>query len=345
MDSVFAYTTVKAMLAFLTSFAVMLIVMPFFIKFIKRTALCQVIRDDGPSSHKAKVNTPTMGGLVIMIAFLISACVFVDLTIAHTQGLVLTVILFGLIGLWDDWLNITKKDAYALSGRNKFLLQILAAFIVMGFIASSGVDVNRQMVPLIQDNILLLPSWLMITLCIFLMVGSSNAVNLTDGLDGLVSIPLIFVCIGLGVFSYLSSHSLFAQYLNLPYLPFAKEFVVCCAAFAGAVLGFLWFNHHPAEIFMGDVGSLMMGAALAYMAFVIHQVLLWGVMSGLFVIEVISVMLQVASFKLTGRRIFRMAPLHHHFELAGWSEPKVIVRFWMLSGIFFIISLLMVKAA
>ena len=345
MASVFSYTTVKSMLALLLSFVLMLVLMPFFIRFIKRTSLCQVIREDGPSSHKNKVNTPTMGGALIMAVFVLSACIFVDLKIPQTQGLLLTVVLFGMIGLWDDLLNITKKNAYALSGRNKFLLQLLAAALVAGFVFFTGVDINHQMVPMVQNFKLYLPFLLVMSALIFLMVGSSNAVNLTDGLDGLVSVPLIYVCIGLGVLSYFSSHFFFAQYLNLPYLPFAKELVVCCAAFIGSILGFLWYNHHPAEIFMGDVGSLMMGAALAYMAFVLQQVFLWGVMSGLFVIEVLSVMIQVTSFKLTGKRVFKMAPLHHHFELSGWSEPKVIIRFWMLSGIFFIISLLMVKAA
>ncbi len=337
--------SVRAVIAMSSGFALMLMLMPAFIKIIKRAALCQVIRVDGPKSHNKKEQTATMGGALIWLVSMFCISLFSRIDLPVIQGLLLTMSLFALIGFLDDYYNIKKSDAYALTAKNKFFLQCLAAFVVYLFLIWKEIPISPQIVPLFKNITITLPWPIMCLTVIFLLVGSSNAVNLTDGLDGLVTVPLIIVFFGLAIVAYLSSHQIFASHLSLPWQPLSYELMVCCASLVGILAGFLWFNSHPAEIFMGDVGSLMLGAVMAYIALVLLQVLLWAVMSGLFILEVASVCIQVLYYKKTKKRFFLMAPLHHHFELKGWSETRVIYRFWLISLAFFVLSLITLKVA
>jgi len=304
----------------------------------------QPIRNDGPQTHLAKAGTPTMGGALILIAIGFAMLLWGDLSNTYLWVAMLTTFGFGVIGGVDDYLKLSRKSSDGLPGRYKYLAQSVVAAIVVVFLyqhASTPAETGL-LVPLFRDVLIPLGT-LYLLLAYFVIVGTSNAVNLTDGLDGLAIMPTVLVAGGLGVFAYATGHFEFAEYLGLPFIPGVGELAVFCAAIMGAGLGFLWFNTYPAQVFMGDVGSLALGAALGVVAVMIRQEIVLFIMAGIFVLETVSVILQVASFKLTGKRIFRMAPIHHHFEMKGWTEPKVIVRFWIITVILVLLALATLK--
>ncbi len=330
--ALFGYITFRTVMAALTAMIVSLIVGPLFIRHMTERQIGQPIRELGPESHLTKAGTPTMGGTLILIALMISTLLWADLANRYVWTVLFVTAAFGAIGFVDDWRKLKYKNSEGLSARWKYGLQSLAALIVAVFLyLTADVPANTQLFfPFFKD--IALPLGLgFVVLTYFVVVGSSNAVNLTDGLDGLAIMPAVFVSAGLGIFAYATGNTVFADYLAMPYIPGAGELAIFCAALAGGGLGFLWFNTYPAQVFMGDVGALAVGAALGVVAVAVRQEIVFMVMAGIFVIETLSVILQVASYKLTGRRIFRMAPIHHHFELKGWPEPKVIVRFWIIS--------------
>jgi phospho-N-acetylmuramoyl-pentapeptide-transferase len=314
------------------------------IRRLSRYKVGQTVRDDGPETHLAKAGTPTMGGALILVAIAIATLLWSDLTNRYMWIVMAVTLAFGLIGLLDDHKKLVLRDPKGLSARNKYFWQSVAgltASLVLYFTAGSPQE-TELLVPYLKDVSLQLGPWY-ILLSYFVIVGSSNAVNLTDGLDGLAILPTVMVAGALGIFAYVAGHMDFAGYLKIPYIPGVGELVVYCGALVGAGLGFLWFNAYPAQVFMGDVGALALGAALGVLAVEVRQEVVLMIMGGVFVIETLSVMLQVASFKLTGKRIFRMAPLHHHFELKGWPEPRVIVRFWIITVILVLIGLASLK--
>jgi len=330
--ALFGYITFRTVMAALTAMIVSLLVGPYFIRHMIERQIGQPIRELGPETHLSKAGTPTMGGTLILIALMVSTLLWADLANRYVWTVLFVTAAFGAIGFVDDWRKLKYRDSRGLPARWKYLLQSLAALMVAAFLYSSAdVAANTQLfLPFFKD--IAMPLGLgFIVLTYFVIVGSSNAVNLTDGLDGLAIMPAVFVAAGLGIFAYATGHTVFADYLAMPYIPGVGELAIFCAALAGAGLGFLWFNTYPAQVFMGDVGALAVGAALGLVAVAVRQEIVFVVMAGIFVIETLSVILQVASYKLTGRRIFRMAPIHHHFELKGWPEPKVIVRFWIIS--------------
>ncbi len=341
---VISYLTLRAILGTLTSLAVALWIGPSMIAWLSRYHVGQVVRKDGPQSHLSKAGTPTMGGTLILVAITLSTLLWSDLTNRYVWLVLLITLGFGLIGWWDDYLKLVLKHSRGLSARRKLFFQSLLAFAAafyLYFSAGSPVSTNL-IVPFFKDVLIPLgPFFILLTF--FVIVGSSNAVNLTDGLDGLATLPAVLVAAALGVFAYASGNFHFAKYLAIPYVPGAGELIVFCGALVGAGLGFLWFNAYPAQVFMGDVGALSLGAALGIIAVIVRQELILLLMGGVFVLETVSVILQVASFKLTGKRIFRMAPIHHHFELKGWPEPRVIVRFWIISFVLVLCGLATLK--
>ncbi|HSW69253.1 MAG TPA: phospho-N-acetylmuramoyl-pentapeptide-transferase [Gammaproteobacteria bacterium] len=338
------YLTLRAILSTLTALAVALWVGPIMIRWLSHYHLGQVIRNDGPQSHLAKAGTPTMGGALVLIAITLSTLLWGDLTNRYVWLVLLVTIGFGIIGWIDDYLKLFLKHSRGLPARYKYLFQSilgLSAACYLYFTATSPAD-TALVVPFFKDMLVPL-GFSFIVFAYFVIVGSSNAVNLTDGLDGLAILPAVMVAAALGVFAYASGNINFAKYLAIPYVPGAGEIIVFCGALVGAGLGFLWFNTYPAQVFMGDVGALSLGAALGLIAVIVRQELVLLVMGGIFVLETVSVILQVASFKLTGKRIFRMAPIHHHFELKGWPEPRVIVRFWIISFVLVLCGLATLK--
>ena len=342
--NVFQYLTLRAILGVLTALLIALLLGPHMIRRLVHHQIGQQVRDDGPESHLSKSGTPTMGGALILAAVLISTLLWADLENRYTWVVLITTFLFGAIGWTDDYKKVALKNSKGLSARAKYSWQSAAALAVGGFLfASAQVPAETQLIVPFFKEIAVDLGWLFIPLTYFVIVGSSNAVNLTDGLDGLAIMPTVMVAGGLAIFAYLSGHATFAQYLSIPFVPGVGEVVVFCGALVGAGLGFLWFNTYPAQVFMGDVGALALGAALGVVAVSVRQELVLVIMGGVFVMETISVILQVGSYKLTGRRIFRMAPLHHHFELKGWPEPRVIVRFWIITVILVLIGLATLK--
>ncbi len=341
--TLFSYLTLRAILATLTSLGLALLLGPTVIRRLARLK-GQPIRNDGPQSHLAKAGTPTMGGALILLSVSVATLLWADLRNRYVW-LVLAVMLgFGLIGWLDDWIKVAKRDPKGLRSRTKYLMQSilgLAAGVFL-FLTADAASNTTLYLPLLKGVALPLGAGLVV-IAYFWIVGFSNAVNLTDGLDGLAIMPCVLVAGGLGVFAYVSGHAQFASYLQIPAVPGAGELAVLCAGMCGAGLGFLWFNTYPAQVFMGDIGALALGAALGTIAVIVRQELVLVVMGGIFVIETLSVMAQVASFKLTGRRIFRMAPIHHHFELKGWPEPRVIVRFWIISFVLVLVGLASLK--
>jgi len=330
--ALFRYITFRTIMAAMTAMAVSLLIGPYFIRLMTERQYGQPIRALGPDSHQSKAGTPTMGGAMVLVALVVSTLLWSDLTNRYVWMILFVTLAFGGIGFLDDYRKLKYRDSRGLSAGWKYLLQSVAALAVGVFLyLSADVPANTQLfVPFFKD--IAIPMGIgFIVLTYFVVVGSSNAVNLTDGLDGLAIMPAVFVATGLGIFAYATGHSVFAEYLAMPYVPDVGELAIVCAALAGAGLGFLWFNTYPAQVFMGDIGALSVGAALGLIAVAVRQELVFLLMAGLFVIETLSVILQVASYKLTGKRIFRMAPIHHHFELKGWPEPKVIVRFWIIS--------------
>ena len=342
--NVFNYLTFRAILGVLTALLISLIIGPGMIRKLSVYKIGQTVRDDGPQSHLVKAGTPTMGGALILIAIMISTLLWADLGNRHIWVVLIVLFSFGVIGWVDDYKKLIKRDPKGLRARYKYLWQSIIAFIVVIYLYQTATPVERELiVPVFKSIAIPLGLVAYVIIGYFVIVGSSNAVNLTDGLDGLAILPTVMVGGALGVFAYASGHANFSQYLSIPYIPGAGELIVFCSALVGAGLGFLWFNTYPAQVFMGDVGALSLGAALGVVAVMVRQELVLFVMGGVFVMETISVILQVASFKLTGRRIFRMAPLHHHFELKGWPEPRVIVRFWIITVILVLIGLATLK--
>jgi phospho-N-acetylmuramoyl-pentapeptide-transferase len=304
----------------------------------------QTVRDDGPQSHLSKAGTPTMGGALMLVGVGVSTLLWANLGNRYVWLVLLVTLAFGVIGLVDDYKKLVLKNPRGLAARYKYLWQSivgLGAALYLYAIAATPAE-TALLVPYLKDVSFQLGPWY-ILLTYFVIVGSSNAVNLTDGLDGLAVMPTVLVCGALAVFVYAAGHADFSDYLKVPYIPGIGEVVIFCGALVGAGLGFLWFNAYPAQVFMGDVGALALGAALGVVAVAARQELVLLIMGGVFVAETLSVMLQVGSFKLTGRRIFRMAPLHHHFELKGWPEPRVIVRFWIVAVILVLVGLASLK--
>ncbi len=341
---VFNYLSVRAIFAALTGFSLVLVFGPDVIVYLRSYKVGQNVRDDGPETHLTKSGTPTMGGVIILGAISISLLLWGNLANRYLWTVWLVTLAFGVVGFIDDYQKIKQKNSKGLSAKKKYFWQSLIGLsVAFGLFFSAHTPAELQLyVPFfkeVQFNL----SWLFIVLTYFVIVGSSNAVNLTDGLDGLAILPIVLVAGALGVFAYLSGNIIQAEYLLIPYLPGVGEVAVFCAAVVGAGIGFLWFNFYPAEVFMGDVGALSLGAALGVVAVTVRQELILLIMGGLFVAETLSVVLQVGYFKVTKRRIFRMAPLHHHFELLGWPEPKVIVRFWIITVILVLVGLSTLK--
>ena len=340
----FSYLTLRAILAALTALLLSFLVGPATIRRLARHQVGQRVRSDGPQSHLSKAGTPTMGGALILAAIVAGTLLWADLRNRFVWITLGVTVAFGLIGFWDDYLKLVVGDSRGLIARYKYLWQSVAglgAAVALYVTARTGIE-TTLIVPFVKDFVLPLGP-LYILLAYFVIVGSSNAVNLTDGLDGLAIMPAVLVAGALGVFAYASGNVVFAGYLAIPYIAGTGEVLVICAAIFGAGLGFLWFNTYPAQVFMGDIGALALGAALGVIAVIVRQEIVLFIMGGVFVMETVSVILQVGSFKLRGRRIFRMAPIHHHFELKGWAEPKVIVRFWIITVILVLIGLATLK--
>ncbi len=342
--SVFQYLTLRAILGVMTALGISLLVGPVMIERLNQLQIGQAIRSDGPQSHLSKSGTPTMGGALILVAITISTLLWADLRNAYVWTVVAVLLVFGAVGWVDDYRKVIEKNPRGLPARWKYFWQSiggLGAALFLYAIADSPVD-TQLYVPFFKDVALQLGPFFVL-LAYFVIVGASNAVNLTDGLDGLAIMPTVMVGSALGIFAYVTGNVQFAEYLLIPYVAGSGELVVFCAALAGAGLGFLWFNTYPAQVFMGDVGALALGAALGVVAVITRHEIVFFVMGGIFVLETVSVMLQVASYKLTGRRIFRMAPIHHHFELKGWPEPRVIVRFWIITVMLVLVGLATLK--
>jgi phospho-N-acetylmuramoyl-pentapeptide-transferase len=343
--NVFSYLTLRAILACMSSLLFALLIGPSMIARLSQYQIGQVVRDDGPKSHLPKAGTPTMGGALILVAVLFGTLMWANVRDRFVWTVLGVTFAFGLIGFYDDYLKVAGKNSRGLIPRWKYFWQTvvgLCAAAVLYYTAQSPAE-TTLFLPFVKRFAEPLSAVSFIVLGYLMIVGMSNAVNLTDGLDGLAIMPAVMVSAALGVFAYASGNAKFAEYLSIPAVPRAGELLVFCAALSGAGLGFLWFNTYPAQVFMGDMGALAIGGALGVVAVIVRQEVVALVMGGIFVLETASVILQVASFKLTGKRIFRMAPIHHHFELKGWAEPKVIVRFWILSLLLVLLGLASLK--
>lgn len=342
--NVFQYLTFRAICSVLTALTISLIMGPFLIRKLSFHQIGQTVRQDGPPTHFDKVGTPTMGGLLILASVVFATLLWADIGNRFVQVTLFTCLFFGLIGWWDDYQKLVNKDPRGMGSRNKFLSQSVIALIAAVFLyqtATLPIE-TALIIPFFKDVAVPL-GMMFLPLTYFVIVGTSNAVNLTDGLDGLAIVPTVMVAAALGVFCYLSGNAIFSDYLAIPQIQGTGELMIFCAALVGAGLGFLWFNTYPAQVFMGDIGSLSLGASLGVVAVIVRQELVLFIMGGIFVLETVSVILQVVSFKMFGKRIFRMAPIHHHFELKGWPEPRVIVRFWIISLILVLIGLATLK--
>jgi phospho-N-acetylmuramoyl-pentapeptide-transferase len=330
---VFSYLTLRAILAVMTALSMALLVGPQMITRLSRYQIGQMVRDDGPRSHLPKAGTPTMGGALIIVAIAVSTLLWADLRNRFVWIALSVTIGFGIIGFCDDYLKLVVGNSRGMRARWKYFWQsVLGLGAALLLLRTAQVPAQTDFfVPFVKTVSVPLGAFGYTALSYFMIVGMSNAVNLTDGLDGLAIMPTAMVAGALGIFAYASGNAIYANYLVIPAIPQAGELLIFCGALGGAGLGFLWFNSYPAQVFMGDIGALALGAALGVVAIIVRQEIVTLVMGGIFVLETASVILQVASFKLTGRRIFRMAPIHHHFELKGWAEPKVIVRFWIIT--------------
>lgn len=343
--NVFGYQTMRAILGALTALLMSFIVGPVMIRRLSAYQIGQNVRDDGPETHFVKAGTPTMGGALILVSIAISTLLWSNLNNRFVWIVLFATLSFGLIGFVDDYKKLVLKNSKGLSARGKLLSQTVAASITAIWLYSTAVDPTVELalyVPFFKDVMVPLGAFYLAT-TVFMIVAFSNAVNLTDGLDGLAIMPTVMVGAALGIFAYASGNVNFSNYLSIPYIAGSGEMLIFCAALGGAGLGFLWFNTYPAQVFMGDVGALALGAALSVVAIVVRQELVLAIMGGVFVMETVSVVLQVVSYKLTGKRIFRMAPIHHHYELKGWAEPKVIVRFWIITVILVLVGLATLK--
>ncbi len=342
--NVFGYLTMRAILSVLTALLISVVMGPKLIRYLQRMQIGQTVRDDGPQSHLSKSGTPTMGGLLILGAIFISSLLWADLSNKYVLVTLFVVFCYGVVGFIDDYRKVIRKDSKGLIARWKYFWQSVVALGVAIFLFTNSESAHETqlLVPFFKEVMPQLGLFY-IAFVYFAVVGTSNAVNLTDGLDGLAIVPTILVAGALAIFAYVTGNVNFSEYLNIPYIPLTSELVIVCTAIVGSGLGFLWFNTYPAQVFMGDVGSLALGGALGILAVLVRQELVLVIMGGVFVIETLSVILQVGSFKLRGQRIFRMAPIHHHYELKGWPEPRVIVRFWIISLILVLVGLATLK--
>jgi len=338
--NIFQYITFRAAYALITALVLSWVFGSFFIRWLQtKQGKGQPIRDDGPESHFSKQGTPTMGGLLILSTMTLATLLWADINNMFIWLALMVTLGYGLIGWLDDHLKIKHQNSKGLAGRWKLMLQLVFG----GIAAVALMNMTSPIVDIPIVNVQWDMGYWYIPFVIFVLIGTSNAVNLTDGLDGLAVAPTFMVAAALGVVVYVAGHSGFAHYLLIPYVPGAGELAVFCGALVGACLGFLWFNTYPAQVFMGDVGALALGGALGFVACAVHQQFLLAIAGGLFVLEAVSVMVQVASFKMTGKRVFRMAPIHHHYELKGWPEPKIIVRFWIVTLILALVALSTLK--
>ena len=343
--NVFNYITLRAVMACLTALGITFLVGPLMIRRLTSYKIGQAVRSDGPQSHLSKAGTPTMGGALILVSIIVTTLLWVDLQ-NRIVWIVLWVTLgFGAIGWVDDYRKVVERNPKGLSARAKFFWQSVIGVAAACYIAfSTHLPAQTEfIVPFFKQLAYPLGTFGFIVTTYFVIVGTSNAVNLTDGLDGLAILPTVMIGAALGIFAYVAGNAVFSKYLGFPFIPGAGELTVFCGAIAGAGLAFLWFNAYPAEVFMGDVGALALGAALGTIAVIVRQEIVLFIMGGVFVVETLSVVLQVASFKLTGKRIFRMAPLHHHYELKGWKENQVVVRFWIITMMLVLIGLSTLK--
>ena len=342
--NVFQYSTFRTILSVLTALGVSMLMGPWMIRALTNLKMGQPIRDDGPETHHIKAGTPTMGGALILLGITLATLLWSDLTNHYVWVALFVTVGSGLIGGYDDFLKLKEKNSKGLASRWKYLALSLVGFVAVTYlyvVAKSPVETTLYF-PVVKEWFWDM-GWLFIPWSYLVIVGTSNAVNLTDGLDGLAIMPTILVAAALGVFVLAGGNVRFSDYLGIPYIAGVGEILIFCGSIFGAGLGFLWFNTYPAQVFMGDVGALSLGAALGIIAVLVRQELVLFIMGGVFVMEAVSVILQVASFKLTGRRIFRMAPIHHHFELKGWAEPKVIVRFWIITIVLVLVGLATLK--
>lgn len=342
--AVFHYVTLRTILATLTSLALSLWLGPIVIQWLKSKQLGQQVRTDGPQSHFSKQGTPTMGGIMVLGTIIVSCLLWADLSNGYIWLMLFVTAGYGAIGWVDDYRKIIKKNTKGLAGRWKLFFQSLIgiSIILYLYFTQHSLQDTSLVLPFFKQAMIPLGVFY-IVLAYFVIVGSSNAVNLTDGLDGLAILPVVLVGAALGVFAYVAGHVEFSKYLAILHVPGSSELCIFSGALVGAGLGFLWFNAYPAQVFMGDVGALALGGALGLLAVIVRQEIVLFIMGGVFVMETVSVILQVLSFRLTGRRIFKMAPIHHHFELKGWPEPKVIVRFWIMTVILVLIGLSSLK--
>ncbi|MEA3640204.1 MAG: phospho-N-acetylmuramoyl-pentapeptide-transferase [Lamprobacter sp.] len=342
--SVFRYLTLRAILGVLTALAISLLIGRPLIRWLSAYKVGQTVRSDGPESHFSKAGTPTMGGTLILVAIAVSTLLWADLHNRFVWVVLLTTLAFGAIGLLDDYRKLVLRDPKGLPARWKYFWQTIAglAAALYLYLSASTAGETALLIPYLKEVSFQLGP-LFVIFAYLVIVGSSNAVNLTDGLDGLAVLPSVVVASGLGIMVYAAGNIEIASYLKIPYVANVGEVVIFCGALAGAGLGFLWFNTYPAQVFMGDVGALALGAALGTVAVVAKQEIVLFIMGGIFVLETLSVMIQVGSYKLTGKRVFRMAPLHHHYELKGWPEPRVIVRFWIVTVILVLVGLASLK--
>ena len=346
--NVFSYLTMRAILGALTALVLSFVIGPRMIAKLSNNQLGQPVRADGPETHLLKAGTPTMGGALILMAISVSTLLWADLDNLYVWIVLFVTLSFGVIGYVDDYKKLILQDPAGISAKQKLFWQSAAAIIAAVALYLCAVEngtldtATALLIPYLKDTTIQL-GMLQIVVTYLFIVGFSNAVNLTDGLDGLAIMPTVLVGGALGVFAYLTGNVNFSEYLGIPYVAGTGEILVFCAALAGAGLGFLWFNTYPAQVFMGDIGALSLGAALGAVAVVVRQEIVLAIMGGVFVMETLSVIIQVASFKLTGKRVFRMAPLHHHFELKGWAEPKVIVRFWIITVILVLVGFASLK--
>ena len=342
--NVFQYITMRTILGALTALFIALFVGPGLIAYLGKYQIGQAVRDDGPETHLIKTGTPTMGGLLILISIAFSTLCWADLSNRYVWVVLLVTLAFGAIGCVDDYRKVIKQDPVGLPARWKYFWQSVAGFIAAIYLFNTAtIATETQLILPFVKSVSLELGWMFVVLTYFVIVGSSNAVNLTDGLDGLAILPTVMIAGAFAIFAYAAGNINFSEYLGIPYVPGVGEICILCGAIAGSGLGFLWFNTYPAQVFMGDIGALALGAALGVIAVVTRQEIVLFIMGGVFVVETVSVILQVGSYKLTGRRIFRMAPLHHHYELKGWPEPRVIVRFWIITVILVLVGLASLK--
>ncbi len=330
--NVFQYLTLRGILGVMTALAISLVLGPWMIRRLNILQIGQSVRDDGPQSHLSKSGTPTMGGTLILAAIFVSSLLWSDLSNRYVWVVLIVTFIFGAVGFVDDYRKVVEKNSRGLPARWKYFWQSIAGLgtAIYLYLYAQAPAETQLIIPFFKHVMLDMGLfYIVLTYCV--IVGASNAVNLTDGLDGLAIMPTVLVGVALGLIAYLSGNVTFSNYLQIPYIAGAGELIVFCAALGGAGLGFLWFNTYPAQVFMGDVGALALGAALGVIAVIVRHEIVFFIMGGVFVMETVSVFMQVISFKLTGKRIFKMAPIHHHFELKGWPEPRVIVRFWIIT--------------